>query len=62
MSLCNQCNREMGFGLEFSLGSAVYISPGFFGGEVNVFVCENPECPNYGLLQIPQEIMRKEDK
>ena len=38
---CNQCGKEMGCYMRRRTPSLYY--------------CENPECPNFGLLAIPME-------
>ena len=43
---CNQCFRQM----KFTLAEV---------GVVSFYVCTNPDCPNYALVQIPVEFMPK---
>ena len=50
MNTCNQCGEEMNIrGVPQFLSSCDYI-------------CTNPKCANYGLLQVSQEEMLKYEK
>ena len=42
---CNQCQKEMEGLLEFGISY----------GTIHIPVCTNPECPNFGLLQVSSE-------
>ena len=44
MKTCNQCQRQM-YSVSWDLE------------QDGIRVCDNPECPNYGLLQVTQERM-----
>lgn len=47
---CNQCHKGMLVRLEIKSD---------YDTKINIYICQNPECPNYALLQIPEEIMEK---
>ncbi len=49
---CIQCHKELTY--------AAQLIPEYPTDRVYVTVCRNPECPNYGLVAIPQEDMPKE--
>jgi len=44
---CNQCFKQLWL---------------TYFGQTLVFVCKNPRCPNYSLVQVPAEEMPKESK
>ena len=46
---CNQCHKQMDMGVRFSVG-------------IMGSACDNPECPNYALVQIPLEEMGRDKK
>ena len=48
---CNQCKKEMEYQQSFKIERK--------GEDETVFMhfCTNPACPNYGLLQVPEETM-----
>lgn len=48
MKTCNQCQQELTLGRIKIDATQRY----------HCYVCCNPECPNYGLLQIPREDMQ----
>ena len=49
MNSCNQCKKEMEGVLEFNIS---YRS-------IGIPICTNPECPNFGLLQVGSERIKE---
>ena len=47
---CNQCHKEM----KMKLTNDMFT--------IFVFICDNPECPNYSLLQIASQEMEGMEK
>lgn len=45
---CNQCGKEL-----------LHVS---YPNSTEIWVCTNPECPNFALLQIPAELLVKKKK
>jgi hypothetical protein len=60
MKTCNQCGNELKLEIEIETEELFFMSKNKDIRTVNLFVCENPECPNYSLLQIPTGLMSKE--
>jgi hypothetical protein len=46
---CNQCHREM---QEFTATIT-----GQNQAIIRIYACSRPTCPNFGLMQIPMEVM-----
>ena len=46
---CNQCDQQM--------GGEIYVSDVLGFGNKCINYCCNAECPNFGLLQIPAEVI-----
>lgn len=61
---CNQCDEKMEIGICTFDDSGEHYNRGirlaWYKGREEVMVCTNPECPSYGLLQIPSEAMPQE--
>jgi hypothetical protein len=60
MKICNQCAKEMTMVRAFFAIEAIDTSQGIIKNysEARIYTCNNAECPNYALLQIPMEDMR----
>jgi predicted secreted protein len=56
MNTCNQCHKEL------SVETKHYFTGRSNVGYIKNYVCINPACPNYALLQMPAEDMPKEEK
>jgi hypothetical protein len=52
--LCNQCHHEMAQGWIHAKHNEL-----LDGFKINVPVCDNPSCPNFGLVQFGEGIMIK---
>lgn len=49
ISQCNQCSSEMFlvFQTDVKYSASCYVT------KISVYACNNPACPNFGVLQLP---------
>lgn len=59
---CNQCEQEMTDSISVMFTMWLTLSDRKDSDTAMVFVCSKPDCPNYGLLQIPAELMPKDNE